>query len=98
MVTMKRQGNGTVYIVGNKERGLYRIGWTNNHLDVRLAQMHRENAFPVMEIASSWVKDASQVEAQLKKLFLLNRVLGGWFLLMEKDLAIARRILGLDLF
>ena len=95
---MKRSGTGTVYVAGNRDRGLYRIGWTNGHLDVRIAQMHRENAFPIMEIASSWVKDAPQVETQLKKLFLLNRVLGGWFLLTDKDLAIIRRILGLDLF
>lgn len=95
---MKRTGHGTVYIAGNQERGLYRIGWTDNHLDIRLSQMHRENAFPIMEIASSWVKNAPEIEAQLKNIFRLNRVLGGWFLLQSKDLAIARRILGLDLF
>ena len=95
---MKRSGVGTVYVVGNRDHGLYRIGWTNGNLDIRISQMRGENAFPLMEIASSWVKDASQTEAQLKKLFLLNRVLGGWFLLSDKDLATARQVLGLDLF
>jgi len=79
---------GWVYVVGNEELGLYKIGMTmRDVIDDRINEFRPKLPFSTKLFAGIRAPSARKYEAELHKKFKDKRTNGEWFRLSKKDIA-----------
>lgn len=81
---------GYIYIL--KSRDLYKIGRTKNP-EHRLKTYRTENPHGIRKILLQQVNDPEKAELALLKHFIAKKVKGEWFLLCQKDITEAKKII-----
>lgn len=77
---------GCVYVIGNKEVGVYKIGFTRRTVGERLADIQSMSPLPLAVITHFLVFDAPRIEQQLHQKFEKKHSHGEWFKLDAVDL------------
>jgi hypothetical protein len=78
---------GCVYLVGSKEYGLYKIGYSKNDDPTKRIRSVAQGAPFHIELLKFWVaENPKRLEAALHRYFRSRKVKGEWFRLKQKDL------------
>jgi len=82
---------GYVYLMGNRAKGIYKIG-CSIHPEKRLERLQKTVPFPIELLHSIPADEQGQGEQRLQIHFSQRHFRGEWFALADEDLAEIKRL------